>query len=88
MPSKRGFTNIFRTEYLPINLSQLNVFESGTEVTPEVLRSSRIVRNLNKPIKVLGDGTLDRPLTIKANKFSGSAVSKIEAAGGTAETLS
>ena len=88
MPSKRGFTNIFRTEYLPINLSQLNVFESGTEVTPELLRSRRIIRNLNKPIKVLGDGALDRPLTIKANKFSGSAVSKIEAAGGTAETLS
>ena len=88
MPSKRGFTNIFRTEYLPINLSQLNVFDSGTEVTPELLRSHRIVRSLSKPIKVLGDGSVNRPLTVKANKFSKAAVSKIEAAGGAVETLS
>lgn len=88
MPSKRGFTNIFRTEYLPINLSQLNVFEAGAEVTPDLLRSRRIVRSLSKPIKVLGDGSIDRPLTVKANKFSRSAVARIEAAGGVAETLS
>ena len=87
MPSKRGFTNIFRIEYTPIDLERLNVFEEGTEVTPDLLLSSRIVRSLRKPIKVLGEGALSRPLVIKANKFSKSAVSKIEAAGGKAETL-
>lgn len=87
MPSKRGFTNIFRIEYMPINLSQLNIFESGTEVTPDLLRSRRIVRDLRKPIKVLGEGAIDRALTIKADKFSKSAIAKIEAAGGSAETL-
>ncbi len=87
MPSKRGFTNIFRKEYLPINLSQLNAFENGTEVTPDLLLSRRIVRDLRKPIKVLGKGELDRALSIKANGFSVSAVSKIEAAGGSVEIL-
>ena len=88
MPSKRGFTNIFRTEYTPINLDRLNVFEKGTAVTPDLLLSSRIVRNLRKPIKILGKGSLSRSLVIKANMFSKSAILKIQAAGGKSETLS
>ena len=87
MPSKRGFTNIFRVEYQQVNLSQLNAFDGGAEVTPELLRERRIVRDLRKPIKVLGEGALTRALTVRANRFSKTAVAKIEAAGGSAETL-
>ena len=88
MPSKRGFTNIFRIEYAAVNLDSLNVFESGAEVTPEILVKRRILRSLRRPVKVLGDGELTRPLVVKANRFSQSALRKIEAAGGKAEILS
>ncbi|MFQ5874938.1 MAG: 50S ribosomal protein L15 [Dehalococcoidia bacterium] len=88
MPSKRGFTNIFRTEYTVINLDSLNVFEEGSEVSPETLLARRILRSLKKPVKILGQGTLSKPLVVKANKFSRSAVEKIEAVGGKVERLS
>ena len=88
MPYKRGFTNIFRIEYTAVNVDRLNVFKAGSEVGPETLVARRIVRSLRKPIKVLGEGILSRPLVVRANKFSQSAVQKIEAAGGKAETLS
>ena len=83
LPRKKGFFNRFRVEYEPVNLSQLNKFEAGTEVTPELLKKMRILRNLNKPVKVLATGEIDRALTITANRFSVTAKEKIAAAGGT-----
>jgi len=87
LPRKRGFTNIFRTEYNVININKLNVFEAGSEVTPESLIAAGIVKSLRHPIKILSDGDINHPLTIKANKFSAAAKAKIEAAGGTAEEI-
>ena len=87
LPQKRGFTNIFRTEYSIVNISKLNIFESGSEVTPEKLVAARIVKSLRHPIKILADGDINRPLVVKANKFSAAAKAKIEAAGGQAEEV-
>jgi len=83
---KRGFTNIFRTEYQVVNLSDLaNLGEK--EVTPEVLRKSRLVKGKNSLIKVLGDGELKGAITVHAHKFSKSAQEKIAKAGGKAEIV-
>jgi large subunit ribosomal protein L15 len=87
LPRKRGFVNIFRTEYSTVNISRLNTFEPGSEVTPEKLVAAGMVKSLRNPIKILADGDINHPLTIKANKFSASAKAKIEAAGGTAEEV-
>ncbi len=87
LPRKRGFTNIFRTEYSIVHIGELNKFEAGTEVTPEKLAEEKIIKSLRQPIKILADGELDRPVNIKANKFSASAKAKIEAAGGQAEEV-
>ncbi len=87
LPSQRGFTNIFRQEYQWVNLSLLNDFNSGEEVTPQVLKERRIIKSLRKPIKILGEGEISVPLVIKAHKFSESARSKIVAAGGQAEEI-
>ena len=87
LPRKRGFTNIFRTEYTIVNLDKLNIFESGSEVTPEKLVTMRIVKSLRYPIKILADGDINRPLVVKANKFSAGAKAKIEAAGGQVEEV-
>lgn len=84
---KRGFTNINRKEYAIVNLSTLDRFEDGTEVTPQVLMENGIVKNLKSGVKVLGSGKLTKKLTVKANKFSASAVSAIEAAGGKTEVM-
>ncbi|WP_199616535.1 50S ribosomal protein L15 [Paenibacillus alkalitolerans] len=84
---KRGFHNPFRKEYAIVNLDQLNAFADGTEVTPELLIESGIIKNPQAGIKVLGDGELTVKLTVKANKFSKSAAEKINAAGGTAEVI-
>lgn len=84
---KRGFTNIFGTEYTIINVKDLNRFEAGTVVTPELLEEAGLVKQVKDGIKVLGDGTLDNSLTVKASKFTKSAVEKIEAAGGKAEVI-
>ncbi|MCT3188910.1 50S ribosomal protein L15 [Limosilactobacillus reuteri] len=84
---KRGFTNINRKEYAIVNLASLNKFDDGTEVTPQLLMESGLVKNLKSGIKVLGSGKLEKKLTIKANKFSASAVSAIEAAGGKTEVM-
>jgi large subunit ribosomal protein L15 len=81
---KRGFTNIWRTEYAVVNLSQLAELEG--DVTPEVLVERGLVRSGRK-IKVLGDGEIGKPLRVVANKFSKSAREKIEAAGGSCEEL-
>ena len=85
---KRGFNNIFRVEYVVVNLDTLGeVFEAGSAVTPDVLRERGIVRETNAPVKVLGRGEITKALTIKAHKFSESAVKKIAAAGGVAEVI-
>lgn len=84
---KRGFNNPFRTEYAIVNIETLNSFEAGTEVTPAVLIESGIVKNPLAGIKVLGNGELKVGLTVKANKFSQSAVEKIQAAGGKTEVI-
>jgi large subunit ribosomal protein L15 len=87
LPRKRGFTNIFRTEYSTVNIGELNKFESGSEITSEKMLAAGIIKSLAKPVKVLADGDIDRPLTVKADKFSASARAKIEAAGGKAEEV-
>jgi large subunit ribosomal protein L15 len=84
LPRRRGFTNIFRKEYSAVNLRDLERFEAGTEVTPELLKQSRVVRSLRRPVKVLANGELTKALTVKAHKFSATAKEKIEAAGGSA----
>jgi len=87
LPQKRGFVNIFRTEYSTVNIDQLAIFEPGSEVTPEKLLATGIVKSLKRPIKILGNGEIGHPLVIKANKFSAAAKAKIEAAGGKAEEV-
>jgi large subunit ribosomal protein L15 len=87
LPRKRGFVNIFKTEYSTVNIGRLNTFESGSEVTPEKLVAAGMVKSLRNPIKILADGDISHPLTVKANKFSASAKAKIEAAGGKAEEV-
>jgi large subunit ribosomal protein L15 len=84
---KRGFTNIFRKEYAAINLEQLAGFEAGAPVTPEILKSQRIVKNLRDGLKILGVGELPHALHIKAHKFSKSAEEKIKKVGGTIEVI-
>lgn len=84
---KRGFTNINRKEYAIVNLSTLDKFDDGTEVTPQLLMENGVVKNIKSGIKVLGSGKLTKKLTVKANKFSASAVSAIEAAGGKTEVM-
>ena len=84
---QRGFTNIFATEYATVNVSDLEVFEDGTEVTVALLMEKKIVRKELDGLKVLGNGELTRKLTVKAVKFTGSAKEKIEAVGGTAEVI-
>jgi large subunit ribosomal protein L15 len=81
---KRGFTNIWKVEYAVVNLSQLAELEG--DVTPQVLAERGLVRS-GKKVKVLGDGELDKPLRVTADKFSKSARAKIEAAGGSCEEL-
>jgi large subunit ribosomal protein L15 len=84
---KRGFTNIFRLEYAIVNLVDLNQFAAGTVVTPELLVETKLVRNTRDGIKILGNGEITVSLTVKANKFSQTALDKIQAAGGTAEVI-
>ena len=84
---KRGFTNIFAKEYTEVKLSQLNVFEDGAEVTAEALKEAKIIKKINDGIVILGNGELNKKLTVKAAKFTASAKAKIEAAGGKAEVM-
>ena len=87
LPRKRGFTNIFRIEYNIVKISQLGIFEPDSEVTPEKLLSAGVVTSLKQPIKVLADGDIGHPLSVKANRFTASAKAKIEAAGGKVEEV-
>ena len=85
LPLKRGFKNVNRVEYRVVNVQDLKIFEPGQVVDPATLVAAGLVKDLEFPIKILAEGELDRPLTVKANKFSESARAKIEAAGGTVE---
>jgi large subunit ribosomal protein L15 len=83
---KRGFTNIWRTEYTVVNLEQLGLLDAGVEVTPEVLVARGFARS-GKPVKVLAGGEVERAIKVKAHRFSKAARAKIEAAGGSCEEL-
>ncbi len=86
--AKRGFNNYeFATRYATINVGDLDKFENGVEVTPELLKEMGIVKKLEDGLKVLGDGNLSKKLTVKAHKFSKTAKEKIESAGGKAEVI-
>ena len=84
---KRGFTNIFAKEYSIVNVGDLNIFEDGTEVTAELLKEQRLIRQVLDGVKILGNGEITKKLTIKADKFTKTATEKIVAAGGTAEVV-
>ena len=85
---KRGFSNAkFKTTYAVINISDLNMFDEDTLVTPELLKEMGIIKKELSGIKVLGNGALEKKLTVKAHSFSNSAIKKIEAAGGKAEVI-
>lgn len=87
LPRKRGFVNIFRIEYNVVNVGKLKVFAPNTEVTPQELLKARLVKSLKRPVKVLGDGEIDRPLVVRVDKFSAAAERKIVAVGGRVEAL-
>jgi large subunit ribosomal protein L15 len=82
-----GFTNIFRTEFSVINVDRLAAFPANSEVTPQTLVENGAVRDLRKPVKILGRGEIERPLVVEAHRFSDSARRKIEAAGGSVREI-
>ena len=84
---KRGFNNIFATKYAIVNVSDLNKFKDGTVVDTELLVASGLVKKVYDGVKILGNGELSAKLTVKAAKFSQSAIEKIEKAGGKAEVM-
>jgi len=84
---KRGFKNPLRREFQVVNLRDIESRGFESEVTPEAMREAGLVRNLDLPIKVLGDGEVTKPLVVKANAFSKSALDKINRAGGKAEVI-
>ena len=84
---KRGFTNRNSLEIIAINVSVLNKFEDGTEVTPEVLLNEGVISKIADGVKILGNGELSKKLTVKVNAYSATAKEKIENAGGTAEVI-
>ena len=85
---KRGFHNPFKKRYALINVGQLEALDAGSEVSPELLCDLRMVRSLGDGVKILGNGSLSKALTVKAHGFSSKAKEKIEAAGGRVEALS
>jgi large subunit ribosomal protein L15 len=84
---KRGFTNIFRKEYAIVNLSELSRLSGTDTVTPELLRQNGMINDIKDGLKILGTGELKQKLTVRAHKFSKSAMEKIQAAGGKAEVI-
>ena len=84
---KRGFTNIWGDEFTVLNVSDLNRFDAGTVVTPQLLKESGMAKQVKTGIKILGNGDLEKSLTVQAHKFSKTAVEKIESAGGKAEVI-
>ena len=84
---KRGFNNIWKTEYAVLNVDDLNRFENGAVITPELLKDSGIIKQAKDGVKILGDGQLEKSITVKAHKFSKTAEEKIVSAGGKAEVI-
>lgn len=84
---KVGFTNIFRKEYAIVNIKDLEIFENGTEVTPEVLKEVGLVKSMKNGVKILGNGEISKELTVKAHKFSKTAAERIIASGGKVEVI-
>ena len=84
---KRGFTNIWAKEYSELNVDDLNRFEAGTVVTLELLKETGLVKQVKDGVKILGDGKLEKNITVQAQKFTKSAIEKIESAGGKAEVI-
>lgn len=87
LPEQRGFNNIFRIEYSTINVSHFNCFEAESEVTPQRLVAEGLIKSSKQPVKILGDGEIKKPLTIRAHRFTQQARRKIETAGGKAEEI-
>jgi large subunit ribosomal protein L15 len=85
---KRGFTNArFKKHFAIVNVADLNTFEANTEITPELLLEAGVIKKVLDGVKILGDGNLEKALTVKANKFTQSAIKKIEEAGGKTEVI-
>ena len=85
---KRGFNNIFRTEYAVVNLDQLeSLFDAGATLTPDTLRQAGLIHSMRLPVKVLARGEVTKAFTVQAHKFSGKAAEKLAAAGGKAEAI-
>lgn len=84
---KRGFTNIFAKEYVAVNVSELERFDNGTEVSAELLKEAGVISKIKDGVKILGRGEVTKKLTVKAAKFSASAQEKIEKAGGKTEVI-
>jgi large subunit ribosomal protein L15 len=87
LPQKRGFHNPFRVEYDVVNVGELKHFEAGAVVTAESLVAAKVLKSASRLLKILGDGEIDRALTVQAKAFSAEAKAKIEAAGGKAEVI-
>ena len=87
LPVRRGFQNPFRVAFVPVNVRDLSRFPANSEVTPETLREVGLIRSKRHLIKLLGEGELSAPLTVRVHRVSASARAKIEAAGGTVEEL-
>lgn len=84
---KRGFNNIFREEYAVVNLEKLAKFKPGAQIDPEVLLEKGIIKKIGAGLKILGQGSLKHPVTVRAHKFSKSAEEKIRSAGGSPEVI-
>jgi large subunit ribosomal protein L15 len=87
LPWTRGFTNVAKIQYSVVNVGDLRLFDAGSEVSPESMQDKGLVKSIKFPVKILGNGELERSLTVKANKFSATAKTKIEAAGGKVEEI-
>ncbi|MFQ6028930.1 MAG: 50S ribosomal protein L15 [Dehalococcoidia bacterium] len=87
LPMKRGFHNMFKTEYSLIKLDTLDAFEAGAQINPDLLRERGLLRGRKNPVKILGDGQVTKSVMVAAHKFTRSAREKIEAAGGTVQEL-
>lgn len=87
LPFKRGFTNPFKERFQIVNVDSLELFEAGAEVTPETLRDAGLIRDTKVKVKLLGDGEVSRPVTVRVHKWSQTAQQKVEAVGGTLERL-
>jgi large subunit ribosomal protein L15 len=84
---KRGFHNPFKKEWTVVNVDELNKFDENTVVTPELLLETGIIKKVVYGVKILGDGELQKKITVQAHKFTQTAIEKIEAAGGKAEVI-